>query len=894
MALKDLATLDLRPITMESESTNESAGRVMEFPRHQSQLAAAIELTKTLPFRIYPVHSIEKGKCSCGKSSCKHPGKHPVLNNWLDIASHNEQDIRKMWRGNPNYNIGIATGKYGKNGLLVIDVDEGHKGFESLKAMQDEYEPLPDTLSVKSGGGGLHMYFSYDAESYSISGRAPFSPKFEGIDSRADRGGIVAPPSIHKSGNRYEWDGSVTKIARAPMWLLGLVSKSHSKRKVSLSNYLDGSKKIPEGERNNTLFEIGSRLRRSGRTSEELQEKLETVNQLCCEPPLEDDEVVSVVESVLSYTDSDQAKPKRKGSKVKKEITSILPFTPIDKEVLHVIRQLLDRGDQAGSDDDDDPKRTYYSHAGAVLVEWMAEKGKFIRTNALHFYYMLEENGMLYDIEVKSFKYFLYRLSGINPKDRAFEFLINDCLTAATLAEEKVVHKFTFWSEETKTLYISARNGNIFRFDGETIETIRNGEETFFLDRPDWDAIEYDPSKADGQLEKFCQTDANWEESKEEQALAFKAWIVSLFFPERCEAKPLLLLLGEAGSGKTTLLRLILRYLFGINSQVTGVPGKEDDFMASAASSSLFVIDNLDTSVSWMRDRLAMLSTGGADIKRKLYSTNEPELIDYNCYIAFTSRSPDTLKRQDLAERLLILRLAKIANSASNEASFICESVFRDKIVESRPGFWADLFQTLNAVVRTLRTPEKEGKGWLRFPEWERLGRIVAGLDEKEAVWDSFVGSVKQNQEEVLIEDDPIVEAIESGFERGFLFEDTDYLARELYEAMSAALFGKDHPKAGWYKSVGSFSKRLTSLLPGLQSRYGLTGEKGTTKRASNRMVYRFSDTGKEDCILKGLIEVYDEREFEDSDVKKELGITKTKYEREHPKPYIFKGGMNA
>ena len=902
MAMNTLEEIDITEASAENIDANpelpaatETAKKVVRFPSPRNNMEAALQIAENRKLKVYPIHTIENHICTCGNPKCEHEAKHPVLKGGFNTASSDDQEIRKMWRGNPNYNIGIATGKYGKSGLLVIDIDEKHDGYESLKAMQEEHEALPDTLSVHSGGGGLHLYFSYDARLHTIKSKANFS-KFKGIDSRADGGGIVAPPSIHCSGNRYAWDSINKHLAVAPEWLLKLVSEKKSRRRGSLSSSLNSTKKIPEGKRNEALFSIANKMRRSGFSAEDLLASLMEANKKRCEPPLEDEEVTSIAENASSYTDNDAQGSGRQTNKAKKdvsELSSYLPFEPIDRDVLNMIRGLLDSGDEAGGDDEDDPKRLYYSRAGAVLVCWMAEHGMFIRTDAPKYYYLFRETGTLYDLESEQFVYYMYRVCGINPKDRAFDFLLHDCRTAATMAEEKSVHKFAFWNEETKTLYVSSRDGRVYRFDDETIDVVRNGEEVFFLDRSDWDPIEYDPALADGQLERFCLSDAHWDGADEEQALAFRAWIVSLFFPEHCESKPLLLLLGQAGSGKTTLLRLILRYLFGINSQVTGVPEKEDAFMAAAASSHLLVMDNLDTSINWMRDRLAMLSTGGSDTKRKLYTTNEQETIRYNCFIAFTSRTPDTLKRDDLASRLLVLKLAKIENSSSaDEKTFTCESVFKNEIRAARPGFWADLFLTLSAVVKELRSAKEETQGRLRMADWERLARLVALLSGKEAVWDSFVNSVVKVQEEVLIDEDPLIEAIESGLERGYIFEDQDYLARELYDALTVALFGKDHPKAGWYKAVSTFSKRLQSLIDnGLHKRYGLTARKGTTKRASNMMVYRFEDTGKEDCILKDLIQSFEERQGNETQRQKDFGISASKYQQ--GKPFIYDPGVN-
>ena len=76
----------------------------------------------------------------------------------------------------------------------MIDVDAQHGGLESLQEIKDLVDP---TMTVKTGGGGYHFYYSVDG---SVKNRTNV---LKGIDVRGDGGYVVAPGSKHKSGNFY-------------------------------------------------------------------------------------------------------------------------------------------------------------------------------------------------------------------------------------------------------------------------------------------------------------------------------------------------------------------------------------------------------------------------------------------------------------------------------------------------------------------------------------------------------------------------------------------------------------------------------------------------------------------------------------------------------------------
>lgn len=152
-------------------------------------------------WQIFPCHTVlEDGNCSCGKAACPDAGKHPRTQRGLKEASKDAEQI-EIWFGenSPPSNIGIATGKV--SCLTVIDIDIGHGKFgaETWSGLIVE-KGEPSTLMAKTGSGGLHVLFKYNAALKTGSNRLG-----KGVDVRNDGGYIIAAPSRHRSGSSYEW-----------------------------------------------------------------------------------------------------------------------------------------------------------------------------------------------------------------------------------------------------------------------------------------------------------------------------------------------------------------------------------------------------------------------------------------------------------------------------------------------------------------------------------------------------------------------------------------------------------------------------------------------------------------------------------------------------------------
>lgn len=167
---------------------------------------------------VIPLHwPLARGGCSCGEPACPSPGKHPMLPRWEWHATNDSATLRSWWAQAPEANVGIACGV---SGLVVLDID-GVEGLASLHKLQRDYEDLPKTLRFRTGSGGLHLVFA--DHTYSVPTRGHLLPK---LDVRADGGQIVAPPSLHRSGRRYEVLPGPSEPALLPSWLARLIRKS--------------------------------------------------------------------------------------------------------------------------------------------------------------------------------------------------------------------------------------------------------------------------------------------------------------------------------------------------------------------------------------------------------------------------------------------------------------------------------------------------------------------------------------------------------------------------------------------------------------------------------------------------------------------------------------------
>ena len=125
-----------------------------------------------------------------------------------------EDDVRHWWTSWPKANVGVVTGSV--SGVLIVDIDPRNGGEETLARL----EWLPPTLESATGGGGRHLWYAPP------DGELPTVELGMGVELKAERGLIVAPPSRHASGGRYRWLDYSHGLTPLPQWVNELVEAS--------------------------------------------------------------------------------------------------------------------------------------------------------------------------------------------------------------------------------------------------------------------------------------------------------------------------------------------------------------------------------------------------------------------------------------------------------------------------------------------------------------------------------------------------------------------------------------------------------------------------------------------------------------------------------------------
>jgi hypothetical protein len=208
------------------------------------------------------------------------------------MSAPNEQDISTWAKEWPDANVGLITGCNSR--LLVLDADSDD-GILALEPFD-----LPATPTVVTAKGA-HYYFQMPA--VPVPSRVRVLPD---VDVRADRGYIVAPPSIHPSGVPYRWAEGLgpqdVPLAPVPERLLALLvaSSVHPSLSMKGGGFACAVATVHEGARHRTAVSLIGYLLAKRVEPSIAATLVQCWNLHQCDPPLDEYELDGLIDDIAA------------------------------------------------------------------------------------------------------------------------------------------------------------------------------------------------------------------------------------------------------------------------------------------------------------------------------------------------------------------------------------------------------------------------------------------------------------------------------------------------------------------------------------------------------------------------------------------------------------------
>ena len=211
--------------------------------------------------------------------------KRPFMTNWLQYTKiRAPKPMVEAWFNNlTGAGVGVVTGKI--SNMVVLDVEK-----DCPVPIEELLKRYPTQMIARSGGGGYHLFYQYPINQPRVSNRVRI---FEGADLRADGGFIVLPPTMHPSGNRYEW------IKRGPLGAFPVALLDlQAQPKVSGDGWItEALRGVSEGGRNDTCARLAGYFFKKGMNADIVEALLLDWNERN-EPPMPVNEVRTTIKSI--------------------------------------------------------------------------------------------------------------------------------------------------------------------------------------------------------------------------------------------------------------------------------------------------------------------------------------------------------------------------------------------------------------------------------------------------------------------------------------------------------------------------------------------------------------------------------------------------------------------
>ena len=670
--------------------------------------------------------------------------KKPLIPTWKEYQTKRatKEEIAEWCDTLKPVGIGIVTGKI--SGIAVLDIDVGAdtSGLE-----------LPPTPSVNTGGGGSHHYFKLPTGVLLQSSNG-FRHK---MDFKAEGGYVIAPPSLHKSGKRYEWAVAPedADFAEIPSWLKQEIESRGGAQK----DWSSITKGVAKGGRNSSAASyIGKLLHSLPEADWESVAWASTVAwNAQNKPPLPEKELRSVFDSI--------ATTEKKGKEEK----------PEDK-----------------------------SYPAKLVKLVLSTEGLLFRDQSGDGYIAPNNNGAEI-LKLKS-KQFSRWLSKLGWEEYGKPVRSEDVRTVLGTLEGIAVFD---GDEYALSVRVASRDDAIWYDLGSSAVKISK-EGWKVVDDPPILFRRYPHQEAQviperggslAQLLEFINI------KDEQEQLLILVWCVSALVPGIPHPFPIFH--GPQGSAKSTCGSVFKQLLDPSQLKQSSPPDNLREFIQVGSHHWFLPIDNLSNLYEWLSDALCRACTGEGFSKRELYSDDEDVVYSFQ-NIGSLNGINLVVEKPDLMERCVIFGLQKV-EKVQNLTSF------NERFKQAKPLILGAMLDALVGALQRIDSVPTESQ--FRMSDFVRWGCAISEALGHSA--EDFISAYQSNiglQHQEAVDASPVAQAIELFMEAQDEWHGTP---TELYAELEkiAEKHKIDKKAKTWPNAASWMWRRITPIASNLLAR---------------------------------------------------------------------------
>ncbi len=723
--------------------------------------------------------------------------KKPLISKWKEYQSRKptKEEIIKWCETLNPCGIGIITGKI--SGIVVLDIDVG--------ADTNRLE-LPPTPSVKTGGGGWHHYY-----------RPPLNvvlPSHNGfrhkMDFKAEGGYVIAPPSQHKSGNKYKWiiPFERDELTEMPEWLIQNILPKNTLHR-DWKKIIAG---VGEGERNISAVAYIGKLLHSLKSEDDWESvgwgSVVAWNEKNS-PRLPDKEIRSAFDSIASKEKEQREKLQNEGSQASKLIKLILSTNAI------LFHDQYRNGHIAINNDGSEIQKIQSKQ----FRSWVAK---------------LNWDQFKKPIRGDDARMVVETLNGIALYDKPQYSL---CVRSAE-------YDNALWYDLGKSAVKITRDG---------WEIIDNPPILFR--RHSHQELQVTPVRGGSisQLLDFINI------KNKEEGLLIQIWCIAGIIPNF--PHPFSIFHGPQGSAKSTAVSVLKQLLDPSQIKLSSPPDNFREFIQLGSHHWFLPIDNLSRLPEWLSDALCRACTGEGFSKRELYSDDDDVVYSFQ-NVGSLNGINLVVEKPDLLERCIIFGLEKIEAVESL-------SKFNQRLKEAKPLILGAIFDTVVEALKQIDNVKLETRFRMSdFVHWGCAIALALGYQVADFT-DAYKANIRlQNQE--AVDASPIAQAIEAFMNKqGSEWHGTPTELHSLLSEIAEEL-KIDKKSEAWPKASNWVWKRIALVTTNLKAR----GIKASRASGEKRIISLVKETENAENSVNAIEEPKNKAETTDTKISDSVNNT--------------------